>query len=60
MTICKQICAIEIPAAGLGKTLDWAGLGLQSLYDDMCLFAIWQGAATTLTSVIARMGIIDK
>jgi hypothetical protein len=60
MMIVKPVCSIEIPLAGIGKTLDWAGLGLPGLVNDMCLFFIWQGGATTANQVMARLNIIDK
>jgi len=60
MTICKPVAQIEIPLAGIGKTLDWAGLGLPALTNDMCLFFIWQGGAATANQLMARLRIIDK
>lgn len=60
MTIVKPVAAIEVPLAGVGKTLDWAGLGLPALTNDMCLFFIWQGGAATANQVLARLRIIDK
>jgi hypothetical protein len=60
VTICKPVAQIEIPLAGIGKTLDWAALGLPALVDDMCLFFIWQGGAATAAQVQARLRIIDK
>jgi hypothetical protein len=60
MTIAKRIAAIECPLAGIGKTLDWAALGLPDLPNDACLFLIWQGGAVTATQVMARLEIIDK
>jgi hypothetical protein len=60
MTICKHIASIEVPLAGIGKTLDWAGLGLPALTDDMCLFFIWQGGAATASQVQLTMDVVDK
>jgi hypothetical protein len=60
MSIVKPVASIEVPIAGVGKTLDWAGLGLPALTNDMCLFFIWQGGATTATQIMARLRIIDK
>jgi hypothetical protein len=60
MSIVKPITQIEIPLAGIGKTLDWASLGLPALVNDMCLFFIWQGGAATANQVLARLRIIDK
>lgn len=60
MSIVKPVANIEIPLAGIGKTLDWASLGLPDLVDDMCLFFIWQGGAVTAAQVMARLSIIDK
>jgi hypothetical protein len=60
LTICKPVAEIEIPFAGIGKTLDWASLGLPALVNDMCLFFIWQGGAATANQVMARLRIIDK
>lgn len=59
-TICKHVVSIELPVAGIGKTLDWAGLGLPEMVDDMCLFFIWQGGATTAAQVQATLDAIDK
>lgn len=59
-TICKHVASVTIPLAGIGKTLDWAGLGLPDMVDDMCLFFIWQGGATTATQVQATLDVIDK
>jgi hypothetical protein len=60
LSIVKPVAQIEIPLAGIGKTLDWAALGLPALVDDMCLFFIWQGGAATANQVQARLRIIDK
>jgi hypothetical protein len=60
LSIVKPVCQIEIPLAGIGKTLDWAALGLPALVNDMCLFFIWQGGAATANQVQARLRIIDK
>lgn len=60
MTIAKHVASIEVPLAGIGKTLDWAALGLPDMTDDMCLFFIWQGGATTATQVQATLDVIDK
>lgn len=59
-TICKHVASIEVPLAGIGKTLDWAMLGLPEMVDDMCLFFIWQGGATTAPQVQATLDIVDK
>jgi hypothetical protein len=60
MTIAKHVASIEVPLAGIGKTLDWALLGLPELVDDMCLFFIWHGGVTTAPQVQVTMDIIDK
>jgi hypothetical protein len=60
MSIVKPVAQIEVPLAGIGKTLDWAGLGLPALVNDMCLFFIWQGGAATANQLMARLRIIDK
>lgn len=60
ITIAKPIAEIEIPLAGIGRTLDWAALGLPDLTDDMCLFFIWQGGAATANQIMCRLNIIDK
>lgn len=60
ISIVKPVAAIEIPMAGIGKTLDWAALALPALTADMCLFFIWQGGAATANQVMARLHIIDK
>jgi hypothetical protein len=60
MTIAKHVASIELPLAGIGKTLDWASLALPDLVNDMCLFFIWHGGATTATQIQATMEVIDK
>jgi hypothetical protein len=60
VSIVKHVASIEVPLAGIGKTLDWAALGLPELVNDMCLFFIWQGGAATANQVMARLNIIDK
>lgn len=60
MTIAKHVASIEIPLAGVGKTLDWAGLALPDLAPDACLFFVWHGGATTAAQVQATLEIIDK
>lgn len=60
ISIVKPVASIEIPLAGIGKTLDWASLGLPALVNDMCLFFIWQGGAATANQVMVRLNIIDK
>jgi len=58
-SIVKPVAEIELPMAGIGKTLDWAAV-LEGLTDDMCLFFIWQGGAVTATQVLVRPRLIDK
>lgn len=60
ISIVKPVASIEVPLAGIGKTLDWAALGLPALVNDMCLFFIWQGGAATANQVMVRLSIIDK
>jgi hypothetical protein len=60
MLIAKHVASIEVPLAGIGKTLDWAGLALPDLVDDMCLMFIWHGGAATAAQVQATAEIIDK
>ena len=60
MLIARHVASIEIPLAGIGKTLDWAALGLPAMLNDMCLMFIWHGGATTATQVQATMEVIDK
>ena len=60
VTIAKHVASIEVPLAGVGKTLDWAALALPELVNDMCLFFIWHGGAVTATQVQSTMDIIDK
>jgi hypothetical protein len=59
-TICKHVASIELPLAGIGKTLDWASLGLPDIPNDACLFFMWQGGATTATQVQVTPDFIDK
>ena len=60
ITVAKHVASIEVPLAGIGKTLDWAALGLPELVNDMCLFFVWHGGAVTATQVQATPNIIDK
>jgi len=60
MTILKRIAEIEIPIAGVGKTLDWAALGLPPIPADACLMGLWMANATTAPVVIGRGEVIDK
>ena len=60
ITILKRIAEIEVPLAGVGKTLDWAALGLPPIPADACLALIWQGGAATASQCIGRINIIDK
>ena len=60
MLIAKQIASVEIPIAGVGRTLDWAALGLPPIPNDACLMIIWHGGATTATQVQATPELIDK
>jgi hypothetical protein len=60
LTILKRIAEIEIPLAGIGKTLDWAALGLPLIPADACLALIWQGGAATASQCQGRLNIIDK
>jgi len=59
MSIVKPVAEIEVPLAGIGKTLDWASV-LTELVNDMCLFFIWQGGAVTACQVQSRLYIMDK
>jgi hypothetical protein len=60
LTILKRIAEIEVPLAGIGKTLDWAALGLPTIPADACLALIWQGGAATASQCQGRLNIIDK
>lgn len=60
MMIVKRIATIEVTQAGIGKTLDWAALGLPSIPNDACLALIWQGGAATASQVTGQLSIIDK
>jgi hypothetical protein len=60
LMIVKHIASIEVPLAGIGKTLDWAALGLPQIPNDACLFYIWQGGAATAVQVQATLDVIDK
>jgi hypothetical protein len=60
MTIAKHVASIEVPLAGIGKTLDWAGLALPDIPADACLFFLWHGGAVTAPQVQATLDIIDK
>ncbi len=60
MTICKHIASVEVPLAGIGRTLNWADLGLPPIPNDACIFFVWQGGATTATQVQCTFEVIDK
>lgn len=60
MTILKRIATIEVINGVLGKTLDWAGLGLPKIPNDACLFLIWQGSTNTASAVTGQLALIDK
>jgi hypothetical protein len=60
ITICKYICAVEVPLAGIGVTLDWSKLALPPIPSNACLFFIWQGGAATANQVLVDIDIIDK
>jgi len=60
MTICKHIASVEVPLAGIGRTLNWADLGLPPIPNDACIFFIWQGGATTACQVQTTFEVIDK
>lgn len=59
MMIIKRIVQIEVTQAGIGKTLDWAALGLPSIPNDACLMLIWQGGAATASQCTGQLSIID-
>jgi hypothetical protein len=60
MTIAKHVASIEVPLAGIGKTLDWAGLALPDIPADACLFFLWHGGAVTATQIQVTLDVIDK
>ena len=60
MLIAKHVASIEVPIAGVGRTLDWAALALPELTDNMCLMFMWHGGATTATQLQVTMEWIDK
>jgi len=59
MTIIKRLAEIEV-AAGYGKTLDWAALGLPKTLADACLMFILCVDGTTARTIFGRCNIIDK
>jgi hypothetical protein len=55
----RPLAEIEVPIAGIGKTLDWAAV-LVDIPADACIFFMWQGGATTAAQVMVRPKIFDK
>ena len=60
ITILKPIVSIEIPVVGVGRTLDWASLGLPQIPTDACLFFYFLANGTTAPVAIGTIDIIDK
>jgi hypothetical protein len=60
LTICKHVATVAMPIPGVGFSLDWAGLGLPDLVNDMCLFLIWQNGNSSACQVQTTLDIIDK
>jgi hypothetical protein len=60
MTILQPLIAIECPIIGVGKTLDWAALGLPAILADACLFFYFLANGTTAPVAIGTVDIIDK
>lgn len=60
MTILKRLAEIELPAIGVGTTLDWAKLGLPKIPSDACLMAFFLAQNTTAPNVRGSAIVIDK
>lgn len=60
MTILKRIAQIEIVAANLGKTLDWAALGLPVIPKDACLMWIFLANSASAPTQAGTIVFIDK
>jgi hypothetical protein len=60
LTILERIAHIEVPLAGVGKSMDYAALGLPKIPNDACLMLIFQGGAATAAQILAELRIIDK
>jgi hypothetical protein len=60
MTILKRLAEVEIIGANIGKTLDWAAVGLAQIPSDACLMLMFLANAATVPVVLGRLDIIDK
>lgn len=60
MTVAKRIAEIPLSLANTGLALDWAGVGLPALTDDMCLSWIWLPNAASAPTIIGSYNVIDK
>ena len=60
MTILKRLAEVEIIGANIGKTLDWALLGLPKIPSDACLMLIYLANAASAAVALGRLEIIDK
>jgi len=59
ITLTKPVLSIPLSLVGVGSVMDWAAAKLAALPDDVCLQAIWQGAATTALQVRGSLSIGD-
>jgi hypothetical protein len=60
MTIAERLAEIEVVGANLGKTMDWASLGLPQIPADACLMFIFLANSATVPVVLGRLEFIDK
>jgi len=60
ITILKRIVQIEIVAANIGKTLDWALLGLPKIPNDACLMWIFLANNASAPTITGNITFIDK
>jgi hypothetical protein len=60
MTILKRLASIEISINSVGRSLDWATLGLPDIPNDACIAFQFLAAATTAVVMQGQLRIIDK
>ena len=60
MTILKRITELEITTANVGKTMDWAMLGIPPIPNDACVMFMWMATAASTFALLGSVTIIDK
>lgn len=57
ITLMRKIASISIVTPNVEAVKDFAQHGLPEVYDDACLFLIWQSTATTSQTIMGTIGI---